>query len=474
MRTKLIAAFLFITILVVAIISGFIFFYSEVSFQEYLEAKQTNRVVQWLAFFENYYVEYGGFDELELLMPNEFVRGNPQQNRPSMGQQRGSGKDRILIQSERKEQVLIADQERVVLFDSDGVELGKLVDEREFNKGYPIVVDEEKVGMLLLRDPIISTVNSLEEQFVKSMNQAIVYASLVTVFFACLVGFLLSKQISKRLLLLREGVRLVTEKNYSHRLSIDSRDEIGDLAKAFNEMVSKIQYDEKVKNQLITDVAHELRTPLTTLRGKLEMMQNSSEVIDQKEILILNDEVLRLSKLINDLQDVSMLQDNRLPMNMAIVSVHSVLEHVTSLFSWELDEKEINLKMNLQATEDEIIGDRNRLIQVFINLISNGIRYLDKDEKNIVINSYNKDETIVVEIADNGKGIDEDNAGIVFERFYRGDPSRARSSGGTGLGLAIVKGIIEAHQGSVHVTSTVDEGTVFSISFRAVRQSGKV
>ncbi|OEF96533.1 sensor histidine kinase [Desulfuribacillus alkaliarsenatis] len=462
MRTKLIAAFLLVTVLIVFVFSGAIYLSANMMFHQYLEAKHENLANQWAGFFSFYYKEYKSFDNIQDIFIDSMIIGSPEHNRMAM-MQRGRGAGMGRMQSIAQEQLIVVDENKRIVYDSGGTELGQIIEEREYRKGAPIIVDQEQIGTVVIRDAVTTTVMTIEDQFASSMNRAIIYVAIFTLLFAGAIGFVLSTRMSKHLLQLREGVKRVSERNYQTRLAIDTKDEIGDLAESFNEMVDTIQKNEKIKNQLITDIAHELRTPITTLRGKLEMMQNSPKLVSQKEILVLHDEVLRLSKLINDLQEVSLLEDDRLPISNEIVNIHELLEHIASLFAWEADEKDITLKLQLNANKSQITGDRNRLIQVFINIITNGIRYLKNSDKTISIRTINQGEFLIVDVEDTGQGMSEQELEHVFQRFYRGDLSRARSSGGTGLGLAITKGIIEAHNGAITVASELGKGTTFTI-----------
>jgi heavy metal sensor kinase len=258
----------------------------------------------------------------------------------------------------------------------------------------------------------------------------------------------------------RKQVDSIYEKNLSTRIiSSNPNDEIGQLAGTFNNLLQRLEQAFNSQQQFIADASHELKTPITILRSQWEKLSIQQELSHELRVKIQSDieELVRLSNLINNLlflatPDNKLVADQLPEINLSDL-VYSFYEDIQVLA--ESKSQQIHIKI----TDDIIIiGDKVRIYQLFLNLADNSFKYTP-DNGEIEIDLINEDNQAVFSIADNGIGIPKEHLPHVFERFYRVDKSRSRHSGGNGLGLAVCKTIVEAHKGTITITSNPFQGT---------------
>lgn len=221
---------------------------------------------------------------------------------------------------------------------------------------------------------------------------------------------------------------------------------------------------EHIRKDFVANVSHELRTPVTSIKGFSETLLDGAYK-DQNMALsfleIIHEESNRLQELINDLLELSKIEQHGFSVNLTPTSLEHVLARVEDITQQRMEEKNIRYERNMQ--HDLILnGDSNRLIQIFTNLVFNAVTY-SPAHTNIKVNVFTSDGMGVVEVIDQGIGIQKEEIPRIFERFYRVDRARSRNSGGTGLGLAIVKHLVEAHEGKIQVLSEVGKGTCVRI-----------
>ncbi|MBO2536906.1 MULTISPECIES: two-component system histidine kinase PnpS [Rummeliibacillus] len=230
--------------------------------------------------------------------------------------------------------------------------------------------------------------------------------------------------------------------------------------------ITELKKLEQVRKDFVANVSHELRTPITSIKGFSETLLDGAYK-DQETLLgflkIMNKESNRLQMLVNDLLDLSKIEKSGFTVNMEKTSLRDVIIRTIEMTHQKLEKKHIQFEAKID--EDVYInGDPNRLVQIVMNLVINAINYSPEQTK-ITVHLFEKDQTAILEISDEGIGISEEEIPRVFERFYRVNRDRSRNSGGTGLGLAIVKHLVEAHRGKIQVESTVGEGTTMRLLF---------
>ncbi len=234
------------------------------------------------------------------------------------------------------------------------------------------------------------------------------------------------------------------------------------IAKGKAEAQEERSRDVEVRNQLVSDAAHELRTPITILRGHMETMLAGAQEISRESLIPLLDETKRMTRLIQELQQLNLAEAGRLKLDRVWISFHELLHEVVEIFRTEAEERGMTLHCSVEDYP-EVYCDPVRIKQVLINLIGNAIRYASEKGKVEIDCRKEKEGYIRVVVKDDGPGISPNSLPYLFHRFYRVDDSRNRSIGGTGLGLAIAKQFVEAHGGSLSVFSEIEVGTEFVV-----------
>lgn len=228
--------------------------------------------------------------------------------------------------------------------------------------------------------------------------------------------------------------------------------------------VSELVRLEQIRKDFVANVSHELRTPITSIKGFSETLLDGAYK-DEKMLLsfldIMYQESNRLQMLIQDLLELSKIEQHGFSVDIIPTSLKDVLMRAVDVTSQKLDEKDMQFLVSIDR-DIKVLADANRLIQIFTNLIANAIMY-SPEGTTVTLRIKETDEYGIVEVEDEGIGIEKSEIPRVFERFYRVDRARSRNSGGTGLGLAIVKHLVEAHDGKIQVTSEVGKGTCIKI-----------
>ncbi|TFY84636.1 sensor histidine kinase efflux regulator BaeS [Pseudomonas nabeulensis] len=311
----------------------------------------------------------------------------------------------------------------------------------------PIVVAGETVGWLAVT-PFQSVTEAGGERF----QQYQFRTSLVMGLFSLLMAMLIAWWIARTLLTPVKRVAAATHRlasgDYSSRVEVASNDEVGQLARDFNQLAYTLERNEKMRREFMADVSHELRTPLSVLRGELEAIEDGVRTLDQTAMKSLQGEVSMLSQLVDDLYELSLADVGALTYRKAPCVLNELLEHSVSMFQERLNNRQLRVELELPAQPLEVLADANRLQQLFSNLLENTVRYTDP-EGVVRISAGVDGEEVRVELMDSGPGVSANQLPRLFERFYRGESSRNRTSGGAGLGLAICQSIALAHGGSL-------------------------
>ena len=243
-----------------------------------------------------------------------------------------------------------------------------------------------------------------------------------------------------------------------------------EIKEMFEKAKSDIEYLERLqrmRSQFLANVSHELRTPIFSIQGYLETLLNGAmddPKVNKHFLQKADQHTVNLSNLLNDLIDISMIESGEMRMSYRYFDINHFIKNIIEEFSLMAEEKKIRLTFNPTNESLQVCGDKEKLRQVFVNLLQNAIKYTDEGSVEILIEGEKK--FVNIAIKDTGIGIPEEDLNRVFERFYRVDKARSRAVGGTGLGLAIVKHIIEAHNSKIIVQSKLGEGSVFSFKLK--------
>lgn len=324
------------------------------------------------------------------------------------------------------------------------------------------------VAFLYYYDSDVANVSIVRHGVSSSVTIILFIGALIFTIVSLLVAYLLSKKLTHPLTLLTSAINRLGEGEFGIQASINTGDEYETLAKTFNHMSSQLKQAEELRRNLVADVAHELRTPITIIRGKLDLIQQGGVSIKPESLLPLQDELIRLTRLVDDLHQLSLAEAKKLTLELKEINVASILKRIIDHVTPDAEEKNIHIILNDFSKTSTLYADSNRITQVFLNLIVNALRYTPEggsvnvniDEETAAIGEQH---LLRISISDTGIGIEEEHLPFVFNRFYRTDRARNRNSGGTGIGLAIAKEFVLAHKGTIEVQSSVGYGTTFTV-----------
>ncbi|MCL6631452.1 MAG: HAMP domain-containing protein [Alicyclobacillus herbarius] len=327
----------------------------------------------------------------------------------------------------------------------------------------PVTVGNQVVGHLWIRDRGLDALYAMKQTVVHSMTVASVAGTVLTVGIALVVGAWFSRRLTRPLHRIMKAIHRIGEGQLQTQLPIDSRDEYGEVAQAFNDMAARLHKTEEARRHLVADVAHELRIPLTIMQGQLELIQQGVKPAGPETLLPIHDEVIRLTRLVQDLHQLTLAEVGQLPLQIQPTALDALLARIVDNFQVEAEVKQVQLTFASRLEQGVCSPvDPDRITQVFVNLIGNALRYTPKGGC-VRVETQLEGDQVVVSVQDSGPGIAPEHLPYVFDRFYRGEADRSRESGGTGLGLAIAKEFVEAHQGQIDVRSTPGHGTTFIV-----------
>ncbi|WP_163537170.1 ATP-binding protein [Gracilibacillus sp. YIM 98692] len=303
-----------------------------------------------------------------------------------------------------------------------------------------------------------------------SIHQIIILvllASLGAVILAIGFTFFISKKLGAPMIEMEKAAKQIAErKDFSSRVHYQANDEIGSLAKAINHLSTTLERYQTNRNEFFSNITHELKTPLTYVKGyanaiRHEMYQSEDEKNEFLEII--ENETDHISNLMDDLMDLSKIEEGKIDLNCEQVDANQLAEDMARRAQIRASEKGLNVDMIPSSTNAYLYADKSRLEQILTNLVENAIRYTEKGE--ITLQVKDKKGGVELIVKDTGIGIKKEDIPYLFERFYRVDKSRSRANGGTGLGLSIVKHLVELHDGTISVDSEWNKGTTVSLYF---------
>ncbi len=268
------------------------------------------------------------------------------------------------------------------------------------------------------------------------------------------------------------GKKLAEKSSDSTNLLSNVKFEVEEWAKAQMQEIERLQELGRYRKEFVGNVSHELKTPIFNIQGYiLTLIEGGLEDARINMLYLRRTEknINRLISIVEDLESITKLESGELKLDMRKFDIIKTVKDVFEMEYWQAQNREVSLEIvNPPSKPVYVRADRNRIVEVLVNLIVNGIKYNQKGGF-VQVSFHDLDENIMVEISDNGLGIEKKYLSRIFERFYRVDKSRSREQGGTGLGLSIVKHIIEAHNQSINVRSVVDQGTTFNFTLEKAR-----
>lgn len=328
-------------------------------------------------------------------------------------------------------------------------------------KKYSITSNKIKIGTIVVGYIGPFYFNNDDLYFINTLNKAIILIGILSLLAAFIVGTIMSKKLSKPITAVIKKAHFLSKGNYDYEIVEKSNTkEIIMLTETMNNLSDALKNQEMLRKRLTQDVAHELRTPLTSVQGHLEAMIDGIWEPSNDRLQSCYDELLRIKRLISSMENLIRIEGENIKLKKEAFNVSNLVEGILKNYENEFIKKKI--KIHFSKNNVILNADKDKIIQVFVNLISNSLRYTESGG-NIFIGIEEVKNKVKIEVSDSGIGIDETKLDNIFERFYRTDKSRNKYTGGTGIGLTIVKTIINAHNGKIEVNSQKDVGTTFII-----------
>jgi len=285
-------------------------------------------------------------------------------------------------------------------------------------------------------------------------------AGVVAAGVALILARLLAKGMTQPLRDMAAAAKGMSTGDYSQRVETPSRDEVGQLAEAFNKMSGELEAVELLRRDLVANVSHELKTPISALRAHLENLLDGVEEPDPETLQVMLQQSERLGRLVDQLLDLSRLESGDLPLEPEDVDLGPLVQQVVSEVGVARGAGEVEVRNQVPPELPRVRADRERVHQVLFNLLDNAVRFTPAGGK-VTVTASGENGRCIVTVSDTGPGIEPEHLPRLFERFYRVDPARSREGGGTGIGLAIARSVVEAHGGHIWAESDMGEGSAF-------------
>jgi len=362
---------------------------------------------------------------------------------------------------------------RLCLFDADKAYVaGWCRQESQFDF-HRIVLSGQTIGWLGLENSDEMR-NPLELIFLKKQVRSFYVIGFGILVLALVVSYIADRHILYPIQGLARGTRAMAQFNFDTRISVNSTDELGELAGDFNRMAQTLKQYETMRKNWISDISHELRTPVAVILSKIEALQDGIRELTPELLDSLHQDVLGLGKLINDLHQISLMDSENLSINLGSVSLSALFGRTLETFLIRFEQQGIEIQKEWRTDDfTEVKGDAALLMRVFTNLLENTLKYTDSPGV-LKLDFRIKKETVLVEIEDSSPGVPGGCLETIFERLYRVERSRNKSLGGSGLGLSMSREIISRHRGTIKAMNSSLGGLKIEIELpRVNRKSNK-
>jgi len=474
LKTKLLLAFVLVALITGAVLVFVFNRFNQRQFNQFVIDKQREELISVLT---NHYQEHQNWDGAQIYFssisrsqsqgqgfgqsagPSNQGRGRRQGQVDSNHPKDSQSETGALIS--RRLFGLAASDATVLISSFDSPNPGEVLNAEALATSTPIIIDAKTVGYLLSPKQFPGY-SEVESRFVRSSNIALIIALAGAIVLAGIVAFFIARSITKPIETLSKASQRIAQRELSTKVPDLGKDEIGTLARNFNEMSDHLEESDRLRKQMTADIAHDLRTPLTVINGYVQSMRDGDLPVTPERLGLIADETMRLSKMVDDLRLLSVADAGELNLQKQLTDPNELLEHCGKLFENQAERKSITLKLELLPTAKKVLIDEDRMIQALSNLLNNAIEYSPEGSQ-VILRLSEETAYMLLEIVDSGPGIDPANLPYIFERFHRADRSRQESETHSGLGLAIAKAIITAHQGEISAQSTLGQGTRMQI-----------
>ncbi|MEA3408594.1 MAG: ATP-binding protein [Chloroflexota bacterium] len=444
LHTKLIIAFLAISLVGTLLAAAYVWWTTTQEFNLFLTVQNRASILERLA---EAYRTGDGWERLERLPDGAL------------------GPPRMPHAVAVRNRIAVVDAAGRVVWGGRGYQRGEMIPLRDYQEGVPILVDGREVGRLLLEyGPAMR-----DQPWKRFMNRFYLALGLGTVsgtVIALLLGVVVARSLTSPLRELTQATRAMSAGDLDQHIPVRSDDELGELARSFNQLSDDLLASRELRRQMTADIAHELRTPLSLILGHAEGLVDGVLPASAETYEIIHDEARRLNRLIDDLRTLTLSDAGELTLEREAISPGALLERAAAAHGADAESQGVALTLDVEDDLPLVNADSDRIAQVLHNLLSNALRYTP-EEGSIVLSAAMSDEGVSFAVRDTGPGIPEEELERIFDRFYREDKARHRHDGGAGLGLAIAKSLVERHGGRMWAESEVGRGTAFYFTLPA-------
>jgi two-component system OmpR family sensor kinase/two-component system sensor histidine kinase BaeS len=434
------------------------------AFGAYVARSTTMRQQFFVAALEAYYEAEGSWKGVEELFATGFPRPRGQGGGSGMGPGMSPGMGGMW----GGQMPALLDARGMVVFDPNGTSPGTPLRFEPW-EGTEIRVDGAPVGFLLsgsAQERLAS--RALYQEFTGELTAGILYSTLGAAALALALGYYVAGRTLRPVKLLTDASERVRRGDLGARVEVPGDDEMARLARSFNEMSAALEDAAKHRREIVADVAHELRTPLAVLKSNFEGIKDGVVEGTPQLMESLAGEVDRLTRLVSDLHVLSLADAGKLDLRLELVRCSDLIAQTAGAHQATASARGIRLEvLPAEGAAAPVLADPVRLHQVLSNLVDNSFRHTPHGGTVTLKAAFVEEQgrrLARITVSDTGEGIPADDLPHVFERFYRGDKSRSRSTGGSGLGLAIAHDIVTAHGGTISVKSTAGRGSTFAVS----------
>lgn len=357
--------------------------------------------------------------------------------------------------------------EPLILADADR----RLIAGKPHNRHYhwhAVMEDDRLLGYIGYIKPghFIRTVDRL---FLERQTRVYILASAICLLLSSLIAWLLSRRFVKPIQRLSSGARALAAGDYNLRIEAQSDDELGRLCHHFNELARTLAANEQSRRQWVADISHEMRTPLAVMKAQIEALQDGIRAPSVENLALIHNKVNALSRLIDDLYELSLSDLGALRYHKKPLALSDVLQECLEDYEPKFAAAGLSLQTDIQLSpRDLIYGDAERLVQLFHNLMENSTRYTRRQGQ-VRVSARRQAGEYIIALEDSAPGVDGEQLELIFDRLYRLESSRNRSTGGAGLGLSICKNIVVAHEGSIRAEESALGGLKILIHFPVLR-----
>ena len=449
LSTKLVLAFLSVALVAVLLVAVFAALGARSEFGRFIFDQYQTTFIEQL---ESYYAENGTFNGFQIPM-GAMMRG-------VMGQ--GGGPER------RGNPITVADARGVVFIPGDRFMMGDRLPPNVLEDAFPMQVDGTTVGYVLASREAFRQ-SQAEQLLLERVNRTVLFASLGAAGLALILGLVLARTLTQPIRELTMATEAVAQGELEQQVSVRSSDELGELARSFNQMSSDLARSRTLRQQMTADIAHELRTPLSVILSHVDAIEEGVLPATSETLQVIREETAQLSRLVEDLRTLSRADAGELSMTLLPTDPHALLSKAATSHRPLAAEKGIELEVDAEDNLPEIEVDPDRISQVLDNLLSNALRHTPQGG-NIRLFARVVHNGVEIGVVDSGPGITPEALPHVFDRFYRADSARGRDLGGSGLGLAIARSIVESHAGSIQAESEPEQGAAIILRLPKYKQ----